>query len=385
MDRDDDILAALPDPPPPAPRRREAAIAEALARFDGTAEAPRAAADRSQPSMGGWWATLRRPQVGALVAAALVITISLPLAWQTFDRRAGIANEAAPPTTVVDAEPPRNMAATDAVSVAAPPAPPATIAPAAPPPSGADASPATDKATAAPPPSPPIVVASADGFARAPETTRSDQASGAIIVSAQRARAGAPAPPPPPAALAVADAAASNALGESREVVVTGARMAAPKLASKAAAPKPASKARQRGDWNACTVNDPSQSLSRCTKLVTQGRLKSRDLAQTHLADGLQNAWQGDTDEAIAAFGKAIDAEPGLAIAYLNRGLAYERKGDLDRALADLDRAVRYAPTEARGFYARSQILRKKGQVERAGADEKRAIELDRRYEAVVP
>jgi Flp pilus assembly protein TadD len=46
---------------------------------------------------------------------------------------------------------------------------------------------------------------------------------------------------------------------------------------------------------------------------------------------------------------------------------------------------VRYAPAEARGFYLRSLILRQMGDGERARADERRAIELDRRYEAVVP
>lgn len=201
---------------------------------------------------------------------------------------------------------------------------------------------------------------------------RSDTADRDIVVSAQRRSS---TMSDVPVAVAVTAAPAAPAVdrtrGNSSEIIVTGAKISAPKRAP-------------RGDWNACTVDDPSQSLSRCTRLVTQGNRKTRERVETHLADGLVQAWQGDTDAAVANFDKAIAVAPQLSIGYLNRGLVYDRKGDIDRAIADLDLAVRYAPNAARAYYVRSLLLRKNGDDDKASADEKRAIELDRRYEDVI-
>ena len=178
----------------------------------------------------------------------------------------------------------------------------------------------------------------------------------------------APAPPPPPPPAFAARAAEAADAGE---LVVTGSRISGRKPAG-------------RGDWNACTVNDPIQSLSGCRKLVDPGAKGPAGRAAARLADGLSLAWEGDVDGAIAAFDQAIDIAPRLSFAYLNRGLAHQRKGELDRAIADLDQAVRYAPGAARGYYNRSLLLRQRGDAGRARADADRAVDMDPRYDAVV-
>src|SRR5687767_13637266 len=88
MGKEDDIAAALPRPPLPAPARREAAIAEALRRFDGgVAPAPAATAgDRSGPRPAPWWAGQGRPWAGALASALLVALIAVPLALKSIDQ-----------------------------------------------------------------------------------------------------------------------------------------------------------------------------------------------------------------------------------------------------------------------------------------------------------
>jgi tetratricopeptide (TPR) repeat protein len=154
---------------------------------------------------------------------------------------------------------------------------------------------------------------------------------------------------------------------EDLNIVVTGSRVASPK-------------ANKRGDWNACTVNDPGRSLRNCRHLVDPAAKGAAGRAAARVADGLARAWEGDEDEAIAAFDQAIEIAPHSSFAYLNRGLAHRRNGDLDRALADLDRAVRQSPRSARAYYNRSLILRQRGDVRRARADEQRAIDLDPRY-----
>jgi tetratricopeptide (TPR) repeat protein len=164
----------------------------------------------------------------------------------------------------------------------------------------------------------------------------------------------------------------------NNDIVVTGTAVRSP------AALRRARKASERGDWNACTVNDPGANLAACKKLVDPGASGAAGRAAAHVADGLSRAWRGDTDGAIVAFDQAIGVAPKLAIAWLNRGLAHERKGELDHAIADLDKAVRYAPGTARVYYNRSLLFRQRGDVRRADADAERALDLDARYEAVI-
>lgn len=359
---DDDIMAALPHPPPPLPKRREAAIGEAMVRFGSAGQAApgRTAQPAARPS--GWWANLRRPQATALVTAALVAAIGLPVAWTIDFRPDAPAEQAAP-------------AARDVVL-------PAT----------AEAAARTDTATA---PSPPPAAARAVSTpAAAPEAGTAPAPR-----PAEPARLAPPAPPPPSPMVA------GRAARSDGELVVTGARVARPALEqaspvtafSADEAPRDEAEAvvvtgaritprgkPARGDWNACTVNDPSQTLARCRKMANKGTKDVQSRADAHLADGLKQAWAGNFDEAIAAFDRAIAVAPDLSVAYLNRGIAYERQGDRARAIADLDQAVKYAPKSARAYYNRSLILRENGDLRRANADESRAIKLDPRYQKIL-
>ncbi len=112
MASDDDIARLLPEPPPPRPARREASIAEALRRFDGVEEPPPVSAPR--PSR---WKGLGRPQLGALVSAALIALIGAPAAWMSLhDRFPGAGTSST--TNASDA-----MVAAPAVAPATGPAP----------------------------------------------------------------------------------------------------------------------------------------------------------------------------------------------------------------------------------------------------------------------
>ena len=348
MTGDDELKAFLPEAPPPAPKRREAAIADALARFDG-APAPQVA---RRPSRASWWANLRRPQAWLFATAALVAAISLPFAWTALDPGAPAADEQIARET-------REPAPTVVDNQAEVPAPAAIAAP----PSAKNIAAAEPTAAA-----PPAVSAPAEKrveLAQAPPAASAEKAEEreAIIVSAQRV-----ARPVQDSPSAISAYSSSEVAEDS--VVVTGTRIA----------PRGAPR---RGDWNACTVNDPSRALSRCKKLAIGGAKAVRAQADAHLSDGLERAWKGDLDGAITAFDEAIAVAPNLSVAYLNRGLAYDRQGENARAIADLDRAVRHAPQSARAYYNRSLLLRKQGDTKRADVDEQRAINLDARYQAI--
>src|SRR5262245_40455618 len=91
--KDDDLSALLPDAPPPRPDRREAAIDEALRRFDGEAPSP-AASRRGRPDAGQspLW---RRPQFGLVLATSLVALIALPL-WMSDSHRPDVTGRNVP-------------------------------------------------------------------------------------------------------------------------------------------------------------------------------------------------------------------------------------------------------------------------------------------------
>lgn len=341
---DDDSALSLPQPPLPAPARREAALSEALRRFDAEGDAPPVAAPRPVPQR----ARANRPLWSALVAASLVAMIGLPVAWLTVGEKTAPEPELASRKRVD----PRTFDVAEE-------APPVEV-------SIDRSEERTSKAAAAPAQA---LERRADNLADVRSQTVLAQALAAppaIVATA----------PPPPAIMQAAPATAKStqavAAAETYDsVVVTSARSRGRAVPD-------------RGDWNACTINDPEQSLAACAYLINPGAKGIKGQAAAHLADGLTLAWQGNTDRAIAAFDKAIAAAPKSPLAYLNRGLAYERQGDADRALDDLDRAVRLAPDVARGYYNRSLVLRARGDARRADADQARAVNLDADYAALI-
>lgn len=346
MTGDDDLHALLPEPPPPAPKRREAAIAEALARFDGTSVAER----RPRPTTTPWWKSLRGPQAGLLATAALVAAISLPFAWTTLNPGAPAADERVSPSPREEVR----VVARGTVDV-----PAATITPSSGEADRMEPDIAAPRLAPAAPPAKRVELAQAETAAPAAVAAKAEEA--APIVVQGRA-----APRPALEAASPVSVVSADAVSEN-DVVVTGTRVSKPP---------------RRGDWNACTVNDPSRTLSKCKKLANKGAKDVRAQADAHLSDGLKHAWEGDLDEAIVAFDQAIAVAPDLSVAYLNRGLAYDRQGESTRAIADLDRAIRHAPGSARAYYNRSLILRKQGDTRRADVDERRAISLDDSYQA---
>lgn len=387
---DDDIGLSLPQPPRPAPARREAAISEALRRFDAEGDAPRVAPARREPQRAGpWWGRANRPQLGVMVAASLVALIGLPVAWLTISQNSMPAPELASRQETdlksfdVAEEAPRDSAANTPRSPAIAFEPRLST-----PPAELSANRGEERASETAPSAhelPKAAQALAAGEAKRADNAahvgnqtmlaRAPRAPAAIMATAPPSPAAPPAVAPPPMVIREAPAATKPkedlAAADTDSIVVTSARRRGITVPD-------------RGDWNACTINDPKRSLAACKYLVDSGAKGIKGQAAAHLADGLSLAWQGNMDRAIAAFDRTITIAPKSSLAYLNRGLAYQRQGDTDRALADLDRAVRFAPGAARSYYNRSLLLRERGDAKRADADQARAINLDAEYEAVI-
>lgn len=159
-------------------------------------------------------------------------------------------------------------------------------------------------------------------------------------------------------------------------IVVTASRVQQRQVSRVPLAPLAVVQTSARGDWNACTIEDPARALAQCRQAIAG--------APAPFADGLSAAWRGDLDGALAAFDAATRRARAFAPAYLNRGLVHARKGDLARAIADLDRAIRIDPNVARFYYHRSRLHAQSGEAQKAQGDARRAVRLDPAYRAVL-
>lgn len=90
---------------------------------------------------------------------------------------------------------------------------------------------------------------------------------------------------------------------------------------------------------------------------------------------------QADLDQAIAAYGKALELKPDDAGLHLNRGLALANEKKIPESKAELEKAAQLDPTQAgKAYYNLGAILINSGQTDAAVDAFKKAIELDPNY-----
>ncbi len=206
MSDDDDLASLLPEAPP-RPDRREAAIAEALRRFDGGAALP--PAKRPIRWLLPSWPKLGRAQMGAIMSMALVAVIGVPIALVALreERSQQLSRDVparaeprpfAPGPSVPDAGAPKAKVAPESMLAQAQPL-------RAPPPPAPDAARSGGAADS--------VAQESDRFARAEPAASPAQM--------PRSAATAPAAPPAPAASPPAPSAE-----QSGALVLTGSRIA---------------------------------------------------------------------------------------------------------------------------------------------------------------
>jgi tetratricopeptide (TPR) repeat protein len=140
-------------------------------------------------------------------------------------------------------------------------------------------------------------------------------------------------------------------------------------------------------DRNTCFTESGDVAIPACTRAITSGQYRGRDLAAIYYNRGIENgkAYFGrgiklgnksDFDRAIADYSEAIRLDPSDPAAYNNRCYAYARAGQLQLAIADCNQALRLGPNanrlDTRGFtYLRL------GQFDSAIADYDEAVKID--------
>ncbi len=114
-------------------------------------------------------------------------------------------------------------------------------------------------------------------------------------------------------------------------------------------------------EWDRYVAAHNTVNLATAASLVTDGQT-------------LNDA--GKYKEAVAAFTKAIEANPNSAQAYLGRGLAKRSLKDNAGALADAEHALQLDPANVEAYRSRSMIKRSANDYAGALADANRAVEL---------
>jgi tetratricopeptide (TPR) repeat protein len=95
---------------------------------------------------------------------------------------------------------------------------------------------------------------------------------------------------------------------------------------------------------------------------------------------GIAYGKAGDHARDISCQTKAIELNPGFALAYCNRGNAYASSGQLGRALPDYTQAIQIDPEFAFAYYSRGAAYAAAGRATEALADYNKAIALKPGY-----
>jgi tetratricopeptide (TPR) repeat protein len=90
---------------------------------------------------------------------------------------------------------------------------------------------------------------------------------------------------------------------------------------------------------------------------------------------------RGDYKTAIRCFNRAIQQQPGVAIAYYRRGIVQAILNDQQSAVKDLSQAVQIDPNFAQAYAERGIIYLDWGKPRQAFKDCDRAIQLNPKYE----
>ncbi len=113
--------------------------------------------------------------------------------------------------------------------------------------------------------------------------------------------------------------------------------------------------------------------------LETEG-LSVNNRAIVYLNRGVFSSIKQLYDRAIEDFNKAIELNPGYAMAYNNRGNIYGLKQQDDKAIEDFNKAIELNPGDYKARNFRGIAYRNKQQYDKAIEDFNKAIDLNPRY-----
>jgi tetratricopeptide (TPR) repeat protein/uncharacterized membrane protein len=130
-------------------------------------------------------------------------------------------------------------------------------------------------------------------------------------------------------------------------------------------------------DYKTCENSQGDEAIAGCERAMASGKYSGSLLAALYIDRGVA---QRDDDRAIADYSKAIELDPGYALAYQNRSRRYYNNNDYKRALADVNKAIELDPKDARSYQVRGWVYEGKRDTRHALADYDKAIEVDPKF-----
>ena len=125
-------------------------------------------------------------------------------------------------------------------------------------------------------------------------------------------------------------------------------------------------------------VLETTLTLIRDTENTTQNPTEIAELkVQSHTNLGLAYYQDGNIEEAITAYQKAVQLAPNFADAYGGLGVIYWRSGDLDAAIRHCQKAIKIAPENIEFHQNLTQIYWQKGMYDRAAIGYRIILELN--------
>ncbi|MFY9316039.1 MAG: tetratricopeptide repeat protein [Burkholderiales bacterium] len=125
--------------------------------------------------------------------------------------------------------------------------------------------------------------------------------------------------------------------------------------------------------WNKChDAGEGAEFVAAAGRALAAGR----DTPQLHFMIGCTMEDLARPQDAIAAYRKALERDPGHAKAANNLGCVLEALGDLDGAAASYEQALRSDPKLANALYNRANLARQRGDLDAAEAGFVQALAL---------
>jgi len=133
------------------------------------------------------------------------------------------------------------------------------------------------------------------------------------------------------------------------------------------------------GDYDWVGFSDADEELLNHLQSIATLPLKVQ--AAIALSHAKSYSWDEETDQAEAAFDKAIHLDPTSANAYWARGRFYEWQGNIRRALEEYSNAIASDREFAHAYCSRAELYARQGEDSLAIADISKAIEIERKFE----
>lgn len=124
-------------------------------------------------------------------------------------------------------------------------------------------------------------------------------------------------------------------------------------------------------------VRRAARGITQCENALAGAVISRRDRAATEVNMGILLMHAGRTEEALAAYDRALGIQPQLAEAWLNRGIARLQEHDYVAAEADFTRSLELNVREAhKAYYHRALALDARELYPEAYADFQQALVL---------